>query len=104
MKQKIKGTKDRPRLSVFRSNRNIFAQVIDDSTNTVLTGASSLSKDIRTKKIDKPIEISKAVGRLLAERALGKAVKKVKFDKRHYKYHGNIKELADGAREGGLEF
>ncbi len=101
---RVRGTKDRHRLVVQRSNRNIFAQVVDDYSGITLTGASSLSEPVKKGSFKAPAERSRAVGKLLAERALKKKVGKVVFDRKHYKYHGNVKELADGAREGGLEF
>ena len=91
----------RPRLSVFRSNRHIYAQVIDDKTGHTIAAASTLEKDVQggcTK------QGAAAVGRLVAERALAKGVKKVAFDRGPYKYHGRVKALAEAAREAGLEF
>ena len=97
----IKGTKERPRLSVFRSLKNISAQLIDDTTGKTLVSATV--KDTKSKKGTKA-EIANEVGRVLAVKALEKGIKKVVFDKRSYKFHGRLKALADGAREGGLEF
>jgi len=102
--RRVSGTSRRPRLSVFRSNKNIYAQLIDDQENKVLAGVSSLSADIKKKKFKNPKERAKEVGRAVAKIALEKKIKQVVFDRRKYKYHGNVKELADGAREGGLEF
>lgn len=99
-KAKIKGIKDIPRLSVFRSNKGIYAQIIDDKKGSTVVGASTQEvKDNKNK-----IESAKEVGKLLAEKALEKNIKKVIFDKSFYKYHGRIKALADAAREAGLEF
>lgn len=101
---KIKGTDNRPRLLVFRSNKNIYAQIVNDIRNTVITGCSSLSAEIKNKKKSTPKEISKEVGKLIAKKAMKKNVVTVVFDRRKYKFHGNVKELAEGAREEGLEF
>jgi len=95
----------RPRLSVFRSSKQIYAQVIDDDKGVTLVAASSLEKANRESlKSGANIEAAKAVGKLIAERAVAKGVKTVVFDRGSYMYHGRVKALADGAREGGLEF
>ena len=95
----------RPRLSVFRSSKHIYAQVIDDASGQTLASASSLEKDMRgTLKTGANIEAAKAVGKRLAERASAKGVKEVVFDRGGYLYHGRVKALADAAREGGLSF
>src|SRR2546430_1143442 len=95
----------RARLSVFRSSRHIYAQVIDDGHGRTLASASSLEKDMRESfKTGANIEAAKAVGKRLAERAAAKGVKEVVFDRGGYLYHGRIKALADAAREGGLDF
>ena len=95
----------RPRLSVFRSSKHIYAQVIDDIKGETLASASSLEKDMRGNlKNGANIAAAKAVGKLLAERASAKGVKDVVFDRGGYLYHGRVKALADAAREGGLEF
>lgn len=101
VRAKIFGTQERPRLSVFRSNRRIYAQIIDDSKGKTLVSASDLSKN--PEKTSK-VEGAKKVGEKVAKGALAKKIKKVVFDKSGYKYHGRIKSLADAAREGGLEF
>ncbi len=101
---KIIGTKERLRLAVYRSNRHIYAQIIDDEAGRVLVGASSLSGDIKKTKYSNPKERARALGKMIAEKAIQKKVKKVVFDRRKFKYHGSVKELAEGAREGGLEF
>lgn len=104
VRKKITGTTERPRLSVFRSNLYISAQIIDDSKGVTLTMASSQEKDLAKKKGTKNIEMAKKVGQLLAKRAKEKKIISVVFDKGGYLYHGKVKALADAAREGGLEF
>jgi len=99
---KVFGTKERPRLNVFRSNKNIYAQVIDDTTGNTLASASSLNKEFENHGGNK--EVARKVGKLVAENALKKEVKQVVFDRGGYIYHGRVKELAEGAREGGLVF
>jgi len=95
----------RPRLSVFRSSKHIYAQVIDDMKGETLASASSLEKDMRgSLKTGANIEAAKAVGKLVAERASAKGIKDVVFDRGSYIFHGRIKALADAAREGGLNF
>ena len=94
-----------PRLSVFRSSKHIYAQVIDDAKGETLVAASSIEKDVRgSVKTGANVEAAKAVGRKLAERAQAKGVKQVVFDRGSYLYHGRVKALADAAREGGLKF
>jgi large subunit ribosomal protein L18 len=96
---------DRARLSVFRSSKHIYAQVIDDKKGETLVSASSLEKDMRgSAKTGANIEAAKAVGKLVAERAAAAGVKDVVFDRGGYLFHGRIKALADAAREGGLNF
>ena len=95
----------RPRLSVFRSSKHIYAQVIDDARGETLASASSLEKEMRAgSNTGADIDAAKAVGKLLAERAVKKGVKEVVFDRGGYLYHGRVKALADAAREGGLSF
>jgi large subunit ribosomal protein L18 len=95
----------RPRLSVFRSSKHIYAQVIDDVKGETVVAASSMEKDVRTGgKTGANIEAAKAVGQRLASRAKEKGVKQVVFDRGGYLFHGRVKALADAAREGGLEF
>ena len=95
----------RPRLSVFRSSQHIYAQVIDDSVGMTLVSASSREKDLRgSLKTGANIAAAKEVGKLVAERAKAKGVKKVVFDRGGYLFHGRVKALAEAAREGGLEF
>ncbi len=101
----LKGTPERPRLNVFRSTRHIFAQIIDDTKGHTLVAASTLDDEIRADaaKLNKTQE-AKAVGKLLAQRALSKGLKQVVFDRGGFKYHGRVKSLADASREAGLEF
>ncbi len=105
IRKKVFGTMERPRLNVFRSLNNIYAQVIDDVEGVTLVTASTLDKEIK-KDIDfgGNKSSSKAVGKLIAEKALEKGIKQVVFDRGGYAYHGRVKELADAAREAGLEF
>ncbi len=102
VRNKISGTAERPRLCVFRSNSHLYAQIIDDVTANTLIAASTLDKEVKTKHSNK--EAAKEVGALVAKRALEKNIKQVVFDRSGYIYHGVIKELAEAAREGGLEF
>ncbi|MFO7703155.1 MAG: 50S ribosomal protein L18 [Psychroflexus maritimus] len=95
----IKGTPERPRLNVFRSNKQIYAQIIDDINSVTLASASSLKVENGAN-----IEGAKTVGKLVAEKAVKQGVKKVVFDRGGYLYHGRVKALADAAREAGLEF
>ncbi len=97
---KISGTQERPRLTVFRSNRQIYAQVIDDVSGTTLASASSMKIE---EKLSKK-EIAAKVGELIAQNAIAAGVEQVAFDRNGYLYHGRIKELADAARKGGLKF
>jgi large subunit ribosomal protein L18 len=105
VRQGIFGTPDRPRLSVFRSLSGIYAQVIDDIAGNTLVSASTIDPAIREQiKGLKQAERAHLVGKTLAERALGKGIQTVSFDRGGYKYIGRVKALADGAREGGLKF
>ncbi len=92
---------DNPRLTVFRSAKNIYAQLIDDSKRVTIASASSKEKNIEKNN---KTELSKIVGKLIAERSIAKGVKEVYFDRGSYKYHGRVKSLADAARTGGLKF
>ena len=95
----------RPRLSVHRTGKHIYAQIIDDAKGATLAAASTLEKDMRGKlKSGANVEAAKAVGSLIAERAKAKGVKEVIFDRGAYRFHGRVKALADAAREGGLSF
>ena len=102
IRRKVTGTSQRPRLAVFRSLKHVYAQVIDDSTGTTLASASSREKDSATKGAN--AAAAKAVGALIAKKAKDKGITRVVFDRGGYLYHGNIKALADAARENGLEF
>ena len=99
----VSGTEARPRLSVFRSNKEIYAQVVDDVTGVTIAAASSRDKDISSAKGTK-IEIAALVGKAVAEKALKAGVDTISFDRGGYLYHGRVKSLADGAREAGLKF
>jgi large subunit ribosomal protein L18 len=100
VRKKINGTTDRPRLSVFRSNTGIYAQIIDDIKGVTLAAASSLELGKKTVNM----ENSKSVGKKLAEKAVASGIQSIVFDRNGYLYHGNIKAFAEGAREGGLKF
>ena len=102
MRKNIVGTTARPRLSVFRSNKHIYAQIIDDVAGTTLVAAASNEKGFEGSGSNK--EGARKVGQLVAERALAKGIDTVVFDRGGYVYHGRVQELADGAREGGLKF
>ena len=102
VRTKISGTAERPRLCVYRSNKNLFVQVIDDVAGKTLVSASTLDKEVKTKYANK--EAAKEVGALIAKRALEKNIKDVVFDRGGYIYHGVVKELAEAARNGGLNF
>ena len=105
VRQHIAGTPQRPRLAVFRSLSEIYAQIIDDQAGQTLASASSIDQELRDKmKGLKKTEQAKLVGQAVAERAKGKGVKAVVFDRGGFKYTGRVKALADGARKGGLEF
>ena len=102
VRSKISGTAERPRLDVFRSNSNIYAQLIDDVKGVTLVSASSLEKDFGESKGNK--EEARKVGQLIAKRAVEKGIVVCVFDRGGYIYHGRVQELAEGAREGGLKF
>ena len=102
VRRKISGTAERPRLCVYRSNTNLYVQVIDDVAGKTLVSASTLDKEVKTKYANK--EAAKEVGALIAKRALEKNIKDVVFDRGGYIYHGVVKEVAEAAREGGLKF
>ncbi len=103
MRKKIFGVPQRPRVSVFRSNRHIYAQIIDDLNGITLAAASSLDAEVLGEDLSGS-EMAHRVGEVLAERATQEGVKQVVFDRGGYKYHGQVKALAEGAREKGLEF
>ena len=102
VRSKISGTTERPRLNVFRSDRHIYAQIIDDTKGITLCSASSVEKDFKGPGSNK--EAAQKVGKCIAERAVGKGIGTVVFDRGGYIYHGRVKELAEAAREGGLKF
>ena len=102
VRRKISGTADRPRLCVYRSNTNLYVQIIDDVAGNTLVSASTLDKQIKTKHANK--EAAKKLGTLIAKKALDKKIETVVFDRGGYIYHGVVKELAEAAREGGLKF
>ena len=102
VRKNISGTAERPRLSVYRSLNHIYAQIIDDTKGTTLVSASSLDKDF--SGYGGNVDAAKAVGNLVAKKALEKGIKAVVFDRGGYIYHGRVAALAEGAREGGLEF
>ena len=103
VRKKVTGTGERPRLAVFRSNRHVVAQVIDDETGRTLAAASSVEKDLRSANAGNKAGAT-AVGRLVAERAKAAGVSRVVFDRGGFRYHGRVAALADAAREAGLEF
>lgn len=103
IRRKISGEATKPRLSVFRSNVEIYAQLIDDVNGVTLAAASSLEKDIKAQKVTKT-DKSKLVGQSLAKKAIALGLSKCVFDRGGYLYHGRVKAVAEGAREGGLQF
>jgi large subunit ribosomal protein L18 len=105
VRKKISGTAEKPRLSVFRSSRHIYAQIIDDVSSTTLVAASSLDEALKGKlDYSGNKQAAREVGKLIGTKAIDKGIKQVVFDRGGYLYHGRVKELADGAREAGLEF
>ena|SRR3989344_4586122 len=102
IRARIHGTKEMPRLYVFRSNQHIYARLVDDDKVKILASASD--KEIKAKKTEKKSEVSKEVGKLIAKKAIEKKIEKVVFDRGGIIFHGRIKSLAEGAREGGLKF
>ena len=103
IRSKIEGSAEKPRLSIFRSNKQIYAQIIDDDKGVTLVSCSSRIKDVTSQALSKT-EASEKVGKMLAERAKEQGIEHVVFDRGGYKYHGRVKALAQGAREGGLKF
>ena len=103
LRKKLQGSPERPRLSVFRSEKHIYAQVIDDVSHKVLCQASTLTKELKLKK-GYQVEAAIKVGEVIAKKALANKINQVVFDVGGYKYHGRIKALADAARKGGLRF
>jgi large subunit ribosomal protein L18 len=104
IRKKVNGTPDRPRLTVYKSLNHIYAQVIDDTTGKTLAAASSLSKELKGNDEGDKKASAKRVGALLAQKAKAAKVEKVVFDRNGFPYHGRIAAIADGAREGGLQF
>ncbi len=100
VRAKIKGTSEKPRLSVFRSNAHIYAQIIDDKTAKTIIGISEKQIDLKDLK---RIDLAKELGKLIAKKAMAKKITQVIFDRGSYKYHGRVKAVAEGAREGGLK-
>ena len=103
IRKALTGTAERPRLSVYRSNKEIYAQIIDDRSGKTIGAASSRDKEIASSKGNKT-EIAKLVGKSIAEKATKAGIEAVSFDRGGYLYHGRVKQLAEGAREGGLKF
>ncbi len=104
IRKRLSGTAERPRLAVFRSNKGIYAQIIDDVKGVTLVSMSSISKEIELAAGLKKTEQSLMVGQKLGEKAIAAGITKVAFDRSGYKYHGRVKALADGARKAGLDF
>lgn len=105
VRKKVAGTAERPRLNIFRSANNIYAQIIDDTNGTTLVAASTLDKEIKAELAHTGNKAAaKAVGTAVAKKAIEKGITKVVYDRAGYPYHGRVKELAEGAREAGLEF
>lgn len=105
IRKNIIGTSEKPRLSVYRSAKHIYAQIIDDSKGQTLVSASSLEKAVKDNPdINKKVDAANTVGKLIGERAAGKGVKQVVFDRNGFLYHGRVKALSEGAREAGLTF
>jgi large subunit ribosomal protein L18 len=104
IRKKITGTKEKPRLSVFRSNKHIYTQFINDNEGRTILSVSSLNKEIADKKNITKTEQAKLVGKLTAEKSKAAKISSVVFDRNGYLYHGRVKALADAAREGGLKF
>lgn len=105
IRKNIFGSKERLRLSVFRSSRYIYAQIIDDTCGDTIAAASSLEKAVKEQpKFDNKVAVANYVGKLLGERAVEKGLKKVVFDRNGFLYHGRVKAFSDGAREAGLDF
>jgi len=104
IRKRITGTAERPRMSVYRSNNQIYVQIIDDVAGNTLIAASSLEKEIAAKEGIKKTEQAKLVGNSIAEKALAKGINEVVFDRGGYLYHGRVKNLAEAAREKGLKF
>ena len=105
VRKHVSGTAERPRMSVFRSNKQIYVQVIDDVTGVTLISASSKDKEVVSEVANKTnVEVAALVGKLAAKRSIEKGIEVVSFDRNGYLYHGRVKMLADAARDGGLKF
>jgi large subunit ribosomal protein L18 len=105
VRRRIQGTSERPRLTVFRSSKHIYAQLVDDLNGVTLVAASSATKEVKTGvPYGGNVKAAAAVGKQIAEVAKGKGISKAAFDRGHYRYHGRVKALADAARAGGLQF
>jgi len=105
IRKTVNGSAQKPRMSVFRSNKQIYVQFIDDQNGNTLAAASSVDKEVAAQTSGKnKSEVAALVGKLAAERAVGKGITEVAFDRNGYLYHGRVKQLADAAREGGLKF
>ena len=104
VRAKVTGTAERPRLNVFRSSKHIYAQIIDDTKGNTLVSASTLDPELKGKAYGGNRDAAKAVGQLIAKKAAEKGIKQVVFDRGGYLYHGRVADLAESAREGGLEF
>jgi large subunit ribosomal protein L18 len=102
VRRRIRGTADRPRLTVFRSHKHLYCQVVDDDLGKTLVSASTRDKDAASLAFGGNIDAAKAIGKAVAEKALASGISKVCFDRGHYKYHGRVAALADAAREAGL--
>ncbi len=104
-RKKVYGTPERPRLCIYKSLNNIYAQLIDDTKGHTIVSASTLDKEFKEVSTNKGnVKMAKAVGQLIASQAINKGIKKIVFDRSGYKFHGSLRALADSAREGGLEF
>ncbi len=105
IRKNIFGNQERPRLSVFRTAKHIYAQIIDDTKGTTLVSASTLDREYKDTPVEgKKQDVAKAVGNLIGKRAMDKGIRKVVFDRNGFLFHGRVKALSDGAREAGLEF
>jgi large subunit ribosomal protein L18 len=106
IRQRVIGTPERPRFTIYRSAKHIYAQIIDDTNGKTLVSVSTISKDLREqlKEVKKPMEVCKLIGKATAKQALEKKIQSVVYDRNGYLYHGRVKAVADGAREGGLKF
>lgn len=104
IRKKINGTLDTPRLSVFRSNKQIYVQLVDDLNSTTILAASSSDKDIASQKVKNKTEVAELVGKKIAEKAKEQKIASVVFDRGGYSFHGRVKALAEAARKGGLKF